>query len=91
MKKAFLTVISLLLVAGGGIYLFRGQLWEVAKEKITADMFIAADTDSFSPGLTIGTTFPSIKAIYKGREISGVSQFVHDKGMIFIANRSADW
>lgn len=91
MKKAFLTVISLLLVAGGGIYLFRAQLWEVVKEKITADMFIPADTDNFSPGLAIGTTFPSVKAIYQGREISGVSQFIHDKGMIFIANRSADW
>ena len=91
MKKAFLTVVSLLFVVGGGIYMFRAQLWEVAKEKITADMFIAADTDSFNPGLAIGTAFPPIKAIYQGREISGVGQFVHDKGMIFIANRSADW
>ncbi len=91
MKKAFLTIISVLLVLGGGTYLFRAQLWEVAKEKLTADMFIAADTDDFDSGLAIGMSFPAIKAIYQGREISSVSPFIHDKGMVFIANRSADW
>jgi hypothetical protein len=91
MKKTLLTVLAVLLVAGGGSYLFKGQLWEFAKEKITADMFIAADTDNFDPGLAIGASFPTIRAVYQGREITGVRQFVHDKGMIFIANRSADW
>jgi len=91
MKKTFLSIVGVLLIAGGGIYLFRGQLWEVAKEKITANMFVAADTDSFDPGLAIGDTFPAIKAIYQGQKIASINQFVHDKGMIFIANRSADW
>lgn len=91
MNKKFITVISLLLIAGGGIYLFRGQLWELTKTKITSEMFIAADTDSFDPGLAIGAPFPPIKAFYQGQEISDVRRFVHDKGMIFIANRSVDW
>jgi len=91
MKKAFLTVISVLLVVGGGIYMFRGQLWEVAKNAITSDMFIAEDTDNFDPGLAIGTPFPAIRATYQGKEITDVRPFIHDKGMVFIANRSADW
>ena len=28
MKKIFLSIVSVLIIAGGGIYLFRGQLWE---------------------------------------------------------------
>ena len=91
MKKAFLSVLSLLLVVGGGIYLFRVQLWEVAKQSITKDMFVAEDTDSFDPGLSVGSPFPAIKAVYKGEQITDVNPFIHDKGMVFIANRSVDW
>lgn len=91
MKRRLLTIVSVLLIAGAGIYLFRAQLWEVTKNAITKDMFIAADTDSFDPGLPVGSHFPAIKAIYQGSEITSVDQFVHDKGMVFIANRSANW
>jgi len=91
MKKSLLIIVSVLLVVSGGIYLFKNQLWEIVKNQLTADMFIVADTDSFDPGLIVGTRFPSIKAIYQDREISAINQFVHDKGMVFVANRSADW
>ncbi len=91
MKKVLLTTLSLLLVLGGGVYVFRAQLWEVAKDTITSDMFISEDTDSFDPGLAIGTRFPKIKAVYLGKEITDIRPFIHDKGMVFIANRSADW
>ena len=91
MKKFFLTTISLLVLIGGGLYLFRGQLWEVAKNSITSDMFIAEDTDSFDPGLATGTRFPTIKAVYLGKEVTDMKPFIHDKGMVFVANRSADW
>ena len=63
----------------------------MAAGKLTADMFLLADTDSFDPGLSLGSSFPAIKASYQGEEITDVNQFIHDKGMIFIANRSADW
>ena len=91
MNKSPLVIASVFLVIAAGVYLSRVQLWEIAKDKLTADMFVDADTDSFDPGLAIGTAFPTIKVIYQGREISDVSQFVHDKGMVFITNRSADW
>ena len=90
-KKALLTLICVVVVAGTGGYLFKEQLWEKFKTLITADMYVAADTDSFDPGLAVGTRFPDIRAQYQGDEITSIDRFIHDKGMIFIANRSADW
>ena len=60
-------------------------------EQLTDDMFVTADNDSFNPGLAIGQRFPQISALHDGNEIQSVEQFVGDKGMVFIANRSADW
>lgn len=91
MQKRLAIVFSVLLVASGGIYLLRGQLWEGMKNALSADMFVEADTDDFDPGVVIGSTFPTIRALYQGREIKDLQPYVHDKGMVFIANRSADW
>jgi hypothetical protein len=90
-KKVLTTLVCVVLVAGGVGYLFKEQLWEKVQAIITADMYVAADTDSFDPGLAIGERFPNISALYQGEEITSVDRFVHDKGMVFIANRSADW
>jgi hypothetical protein len=90
-KKVLTTLVCVVLVAGGVGYLFKEQLWEKVQTIITADMYIAADTDNFDPGLAIGERFPNISALYQGEEITSVDRFVHDKGMVFIANRSADW
>lgn len=57
----------------------------------TSNMFIASDTDSYDKGLPIGSTFPPLKAQYQGKVVSDLRPFIRDKGMIFIANRSADW
>jgi uncharacterized iron-regulated membrane protein len=86
-KKILLTLLSLSLVLVGGAYLFKDQLMN----SITADMFVDADTDSFDPGLAVGQSFPPIRAIYQGAEVTDTRNFIHDKGMVFIANRSADW
>ena len=91
MKKFLLSLFSVVLVASGAAYLFKAQLWDLAQDKLTADMFVDADNDTFSPGLAVGDVFPEVKAIYQGQEIADISDFVHDKGMVFIANRSADW
>lgn len=91
MKKRLVIVLSVLFVASAGIYLLRGQLWEGIKTTLTADMFVEADTDDFDPGVAIGSTFPAVRAHYQGREIKDLQPFIHDKGMVFIANRSADW
>ncbi|MFT4614206.1 MAG: hypothetical protein ACI9NT_001350 [Bacteroidia bacterium] len=90
-RKALITLGYFAVVAVAGGYVFRAPLWEKAQQLITADMYIDADTDAFSPGLAVGDRFPAIRANYDGGEISAIDSFVHDKGMIFIANRSADW
>ena len=91
MKKRLVIVLSVLFVACGSIYLLRGQLWEGIKNTLTADMFVEADTDDFDPGIAIGSAFPAIRAHYQGQEINDLQPLIHDKGMVFIANRSADW
>lgn len=91
MKKIVGSLVGILLVTGGLGYLFRDSLWDSAKKAITKDMFIAGDTDAFDPGVAAGEPFPAIRAVYQGREITSTERFAGDKGMLFIANRSASW
>ena len=56
-----------------------------------AEIFLDEDADSFDPGLPIGAQFPSIRAIYQGREINRVDEFFEDRGLVFFAVRSVDW
>jgi hypothetical protein len=86
-KKILFSFVSVIILVVGGAFVFKNQLMGL----VTQDMFIAQDTDTFDPGLAIGESFPVIKAIYQNREVDDVSEFIRDKGMIFIANRSADW
>ena len=91
MKKVLLSIAGVLVIAAGLLYLNRAAMWEIAKERITADMFVAQDDDNFDPGVALGTRFPDLHANYQGETITDTSQFIHDKGMVFIANRSVDW
>ena len=91
MKKFLLGLVATLVVAAGVIYIFRGALWDTPVQQMTADMFIEADTDAFDPGLPVGAQFPALQASYQGAPITDAGQFIQDKGMVFIANRSADW
>ena len=77
------------LVAVGA--LFREPLKQMAIDQLTADMFVAADSDSYDPGLAIGERFPALRALHQGNVVSDMGQFIHDRGMVFIANRSVDW
>ena len=90
-KKIALILIAVVCVTSTNGYLFRQQLWDLVVYVFSRDTFINDDTDSFDPGLAVGEHFPAIKALYKGRTVSDVRDFAHHKGMIFIANRSADW
>ncbi len=90
MKKAVLTVSCVMLIAGAG-YLFKTPLWDGARHMITQDMFVGSDTDPFDPGLEIGQTFPAIKTLYRGKPRVDIGDFIGDKGLVFIANRSANW
>ncbi len=91
MKKVFLSIVGGIAVLAVVGYVFRGPLFEILKEEVTKDMFVSADTDDFSPGLAVGTTFPRLNALYQGEIISDMGEFIADRGMIFVANRSADW
>jgi hypothetical protein len=79
------------LAAGGvlvGIYLLLGP---VLAQVGLGNIFVRSDTDAFDPGLPIGAQFPSIRALYRGKEITGIDQFMGEKGVVFFANRSVDW
>ena len=91
MRKVLTFTASALAILVAGGYLLREPLMDVVKDSLTSDMFVEADTDAFDPGLAIGDIFPPILALYQGQEVRDVRRFVHDKGMVFIANRSADW
>lgn len=91
MKKFLQGLAIFTVVAAIGIYLGREPLMEMTMSAITADMFVAEDTDAFDAGLAVGTRFPALKVRYQGELISDMGQFLSDRGMIFIANRSADW
>ena len=91
MKKVFTGLIGFIVIAAAGVYLFRQPLMETVGEGITANMFVSVDSDAFDPGLAIGDTFPALLARYRGKTITDMGEFLSDKGMIFIANRSVDW
>ncbi len=91
MKKIFLSIVGGVAVLAVVGYVLREPLFGVLKEQVTKDMFVSADADDFDAGLSIGTTFPPINALYQGAVLSDTGQFINDKGMVFIANRSAHW
>jgi peroxiredoxin len=91
MKKLLLGAAAVLLVAIAIIYLFREPLKEVAIDKLTADMFVATDSDNFDPGPATGSHFPGLNATYQGRKISLINEFAGENGTIFIASRSLVW
>ncbi len=91
MKKLLTGFAGILAVAAVGAYVSTGTVLNAQERRIPADMFIAEDSDSFDPGLSIREQFPPIRALYEGQEITEVDQFILNKGVVFIANRSVDW
>ena len=73
------------------IKLFGGKVIGLLEGPVTSGMFVSEDTDGFSPGLPIGAQFPSIRALYQGREINSIDRFMGERGAVFVAVRSADW
>ncbi len=71
--------------------LFGGKVAGLLADTVTSGMFVAEDPDAFSPGLPVGARFPAIRALYQGREITGIDQFMGERGAVFVAVRSADW
>lgn len=91
MKKVFVITLACLAVLAAGLYLFRAPLLEVAANQLTANMFVTADSGNFDPGIAVGQPFPAIHADYAGETVRDVTQFAGTNGLVFLANRSADW
>ena len=73
------------------IYIFRVDIKESAFNKLTENMFVPADNDSFDPGPALGSTFPGVRALHQGREINLLNPFAGTNGIAFVASRSLDW
>jgi len=90
-KKILIITTAVLLVTAVLIYLFRVPLKEAAYAKLTENMFVAGDNDSFDPGPALGSHFPGLRATYQGGEVSLIDAFAGDNGIVFIASRSLEW
>ena len=62
-----------------------------AEQQLTANMFVASDTDAFDPGLKVGERFPLLEARLNQTIVNSIDPLIADKGLIFIASRSVDW
>ena len=91
MKNILKISLIALLTAGACVYLFREPLKNALYARLTQDMFVAADTDSFDPGPALGSQFPGIRARYRGDELRLITPFAGSNGTVFIASRSLDW
>ncbi len=91
MKRVLIGIAVFLVVAGSGMFAFRGQLVEAATNQITKKMFIERDTDSYDPGIAVGQVFPAIRAHYQDREVASIGEFMGARGMVIYVNRSVDW
>ena len=91
MKKALLIGLCALLAAAALLYLFREPVKQALYARITADMFVAGDSDAFDPGPALGSQFPGLRASYQGREVTLLDEFAGKNGTVFIASRSLDW
>jgi hypothetical protein len=90
-KRALGITATVIVVAGIAVYTFREPLMSALFEKITADMFVASDTDAYDPGPAVGTTLPAIHARYRGGEVTQLGDFMGSKGLALFVNRSVDW
>ncbi len=90
-KRALGITATVIVVAGIAVYTFREPLMTALFEKITADMFVASDTDAYDPGPAVGTTLPAIHARYRGGEVTQLGDFMGSKGLALFVNRSVDW
>ena len=90
MKKIAFSV-GLLLAILAMAYIFREPLKQGAYDRITSDMFVAGDDDTFDPGPVEGSLFPGVNATYQDEDIRLLEDFYGPNGTVFLAVRSADW
>jgi hypothetical protein len=91
MRKVLIGLAAALGVALIAGYVFRDELKAAAFDRITADMFVEADTDAYDPGVAVGQSLPAIRALWHGRELTSVSELMGRRGLLLFVNRSVDW
>jgi peroxiredoxin len=91
MKKFASLIVIVALLAVILIYAFREQLEQAAYDKLTSNMFVESDEDSFDPGPALGSHFPGVRATWQGRHIQLLQEFYGPRGLAFVATRSAEW
>jgi len=90
MKKLQIALLVVVATAAG-IYTFREPLMNVVVERLTADMFVAQDTDAYDPGVAVGDPLPALRARFDGREVTQLGEMMGAKGTVLFVNRSVDW
>ncbi len=90
MRKLAITLLVLAAIAGS-LYAFRQPLMEAMTEGITSNMFVAADTDAYDPGVAVGASLPPLLATYNGAEVTDLGAFMGERGIALYAIRSVDW
>ena len=88
MRRPGTHVLSALLLAAAGLLAFSGPT--IAQPNLD-NMFLDEDSDDFDPGLAVGESFPDIRAIHDGQEITNLDAFMGERGVALFAVRSADW
>lgn len=91
MKKVLIGTLVVVVTLGVAGYLFREPLINAIANRLTADMFVEADADTFDPGVPVGARLPEIAARYDGRTIHELGQFAGENGLVLFAARSVDW
>ncbi len=91
MKKFLLAILVILGVGAVAAFVFQKPLMRMAADAATRDMFIAADTDAFDPGLAVGEPFPPLVTLSGGTKVTDLMQFSGANGLVLLTNRSVDW
>ncbi|HEX7035371.1 MAG TPA: hypothetical protein VF210_06325 [Pseudomonadales bacterium] len=91
MKKVLIGVLVTVLTVGAAAYLFREPLLQAIADRLTADMFVAADTDAFDPGPALGAPLPALTARHGNRTVHDLAPFMGENGVVLFAVRSVDW
>jgi hypothetical protein len=91
MRKVLIGLAVVLGVAFVAGYVYREDLKAAAIDRVTADMFVDSDTDTYDPGVAVGQQLPPLRALWNGRELTSVGELMGKRGLLLFVNRSVDW
>jgi peroxiredoxin len=91
MQRTLLVALAVFLGAVLMLVLFREPIQVTAYDRLTQDMFVPADSDSFDPGPDLGNRLPDVQAVHDGTRIQSIEEFAGRNGTVLVASRSLDW